>query len=91
MVQICSKWQLLLGFFLCSHLKHTEGSEPASTTAQASCVQSPAVPIQIPIRNITVGDGTLPRGIAISIGTPFQALAFDLAPFVPFNMRLFRA
>ena len=54
----------------------------ASDPAQRPCVTASAKPIQIPIHNVTLGDGTVARGLAVSLGTPPQALALQVERFV---------
>ena len=49
-------------------------------SASSSC---PLIsPIQVPIRNTTVTDQILRRGIALQVGTPAQNLAFEATGFV---------
>lgn len=53
-------------------------------SAQSICDPSVASPIVSSIRNVTLQWGILRRGIAFSLGTPPQPLAFDLQLYVRF-------
>lgn len=47
--------------------------------AQSQCVLPP--PVELPIRNVSLSDSRLRRGVALSAGTPAQPLALTLAPY----------
>lgn len=51
------------------------------TYARVDCPTLSPLPIQVPIRNITLPNLLVYRGAAFSIGTPAQSLAFGLSPY----------
>lgn len=50
-------------------------------SAQADCSSELALPLVIPIRNISLPNLLLRRGLALSFGTPSQALALDISTY----------
>ena len=79
---IKTNWQALGIHFLFFHLRSSKCDGASSSLAQPSCVRYSKLPISIPIRNVTLRYSASPRGAAISVGTPPQALAFDASGFV---------
>ncbi|KAI9777516.1 MAG: hypothetical protein M1839_008810 [Geoglossum umbratile] len=47
------------------------------SACQSSCAHSATAPVQVPIRNVTLPDQILRRGVALSIGTPPQNFALQ--------------
>ena len=66
--------------FLAFELSSQEESATATSNSQP-CVRESIIPIQVPIRNVTFGDGTVRRGVGLAIGTPPQPLAFRISVF----------
>ena len=64
-------------FDLCLAISSAGASSPTSTS-QPSCTSATILPIAVPIQNLTLDDNTIRRGAAISVGSPPQALAFQL-------------
>ena len=73
----------LYSLLLVLSLRNAECAGSGTGVEMTACVTATAKPIQVPIRNITLDDGTIARGIAVSVGTPPQALAFQADRFVP--------
>ena len=59
-----------------------KSSSASKSDSRTSCLNKIPTPISIPVRNVTLDDGTLRRGAALSVGTPSQALAFAVNPYV---------
>lgn len=55
----------------------------STSTSAATCIAETHIPVHYAIRNVTLSDSTLRRGVAVSIGTPAQPFAFVVNPFVP--------
>lgn len=48
----------------------------STSTSPAACISQPLTPIHLPIRNVSLADKSVRRGIPLSVGTPPQPLAF---------------
>lgn len=48
--------------------------------AEADCPSQPLPPIEIPIRNVSLTNSLVRRGVALSVGTAAQPLAFEVSP-----------
>lgn len=54
----------------------------STNSAGTSCSSPLKLPVEIPIRNITLAGNLMRRGAALSVGSPPQNLAFDFIEFV---------
>lgn len=63
----------------------TSSSFSALSASPTGSVCPSAAAYEFPIRNVSLEDGKSKRGIAVSVGTPGQALAFHLARYVTFH------
>lgn len=55
---------------------------PLIVRSQSDCPSQPPRPVLVPIRNVTVADGVIRRGAALSLGTQPQDLAFEVLGYV---------
>lgn len=83
-----SHWHTSLLFWLAPCLFRPLFATSSAATPLATCTPQKFIPIHLPIRNVTLSDGTLRRGVAVSFGTPEQPFAFQLAPFVSFELEI---
>lgn len=54
----------------------------SSAVAECGSNQSSAIPPSIPIKNVSLADGGVRRGLFISVGEPPQNLAFEANTYV---------
>lgn len=80
-----SRWQTWPLLWLAPSLFPPSFATSSAAISLPSCTPQNSIPIHYPIRNVTLSDGTLRRGVAVSLGTPWQRFAFILAPCVPFT------
>lgn len=55
---------------------------PLFVFSQSECPSQTHRPVLVPIRNVTVADGVIRRGAALSLGTQPQELAFEVLGYV---------
>ena len=72
---------LLETLLLCSTAVLSVTTTSSSTLQGAACINLPA-PVQLQIRNITLQDDGIRRGIATTVGIPPQELAFQITKLV---------
>ena len=55
---------------------------PFAVSSRSSCRSELPQPLVVPIRNVTLANQVLRRGVALSFGTPPQDLAFNIVSYV---------
>lgn len=63
-------------------------TSPLIVRSQSDCPSQPPRPVLVPIRNVTVADGVIRRGAALSLGTQAQDLAFEVLGYVDWLYQL---
>lgn len=59
-----------------------------TVSSQSSCRSEQPQPLLVSIRNVTLANQVLRRGVALSFGTPPQDLAFNIVSYVHYHLLL---